>query len=148
MGSIIDKMRTQGKIKPPTWIPGNVMYETIMGSTAYGCNTLTSDWEVGDTLIRNDRNLADSRVVEVNRLTKTRIIAGGNRYRKSDGRTVGGTWSSHWVTIPKEGEIEKIFKVRRHRQLIYEINDACQINKLRDMSLDTLRKLNEVLETP
>jgi predicted nucleotidyltransferase len=46
MASVIDKLRTAGKIKPPTWIPGNVMYETIMGSTAYGCNTADSDWDM------------------------------------------------------------------------------------------------------
>ncbi len=46
MASIIDKLRAAGKIKPPTWIPGNVMYETIMGSTAYGCNTTSSDYDM------------------------------------------------------------------------------------------------------
>jgi len=46
MASKIDKLRQMGKIKPPTWIPGNVMYETIMGSTAYGCNTSDSDWDM------------------------------------------------------------------------------------------------------
>jgi len=46
LASIIDKLRTQGKIRPPTWIPGNVMYETIMGSTAYGVNLVDSDWDM------------------------------------------------------------------------------------------------------
>ncbi len=46
MASIIDKLRAQGKIKPPTWIPGNVMYETIMGSVAYGVNLADSDYDM------------------------------------------------------------------------------------------------------
>jgi predicted nucleotidyltransferase len=46
VSSYIDKLRAAGKIKPPTWLQGNVMYEAIMGSTAYGCNTSDSDWDM------------------------------------------------------------------------------------------------------
>ncbi len=46
MSSVINKLRVQGKIKPPTWIPGNVMYETVMGSVAYGVNLKDSDWDM------------------------------------------------------------------------------------------------------
>ena len=105
--------------------------------------------QVGDTLIWNGRGLAGSKVVTVDRLTKTQIIIGDNRYRKSGGRRVGSDpWNSSNVTIPKESEIEKIHLARRHRELVNRVNDACHINKLRAMSLDTLRKLNKVLETP
>lgn len=33
-------------IKPPKWLPGNVQYETIMGSVAYGVSSDTSDVDV------------------------------------------------------------------------------------------------------
>ena len=46
MSSVIEKLRKRGKIRPPTWMPSNVLYETIMGSTAYGCNTIDSDWDM------------------------------------------------------------------------------------------------------
>ncbi len=46
MSSVINKLRQSGHIKPPTWLADNVMYETIMGSTAYGCNTIDSDWDM------------------------------------------------------------------------------------------------------
>ncbi len=104
--------------------------------------------QVGDTLIWNGRHVADSRVVTVDRLTKTQIIIGDSRYRKSDGRTVGGSgWNSVSVTIPEKGEIEKIREARLHRQLMYEINGACQIGQLRILSLEKLQQLNSLLET-
>ncbi len=105
--------------------------------------------QVGDTLIWNGRHLADSRIVKVTRLTKTQIIIGTNRYRKSDGKTVGGgsVWSSNNVRIPEDGEIEKIREAQLHQKLVNQIDDACQINKLRDMPLCTLQEINEVLET-
>lgn len=46
MSSMIDKLRADGFCRPPTWIAGNIMYETIMGSTAYGVNLLDSDWDM------------------------------------------------------------------------------------------------------
>ena len=33
----------RGLVKPPRWLPGNVQYETIMGSVAYGVSSDTSD---------------------------------------------------------------------------------------------------------
>ena len=46
MSSMIDKLRADGFCRPPTWIAGNIMYETIMGSTAYGVNLKDSDWDM------------------------------------------------------------------------------------------------------
>ena len=104
--------------------------------------------QVGDTLIWNGRYIADSRIVKVTRLTKTQVIVGLDKFRKSDGRSVGGSaWDTISVTIPKEGEIEKIREARLHRKLAYDISDACQINLLRKMSLKQLQRLNTLLET-
>lgn len=104
--------------------------------------------QAGDTLIWHGRGLADSRVVKVDRTTKTQIIIGGNRFRKADGRTVGeSSWHSASVSIPREGEIERIREARLHQKLVYKINDECGINKLRDMSLEQLKQLDEVLNS-
>jgi len=46
MSSMIDKLRADGFCRPPTWIAGNIMYETIMGSTAYGVSLKDSDWDM------------------------------------------------------------------------------------------------------
>ena len=99
--------------------------------------------QTGDTLIYNDRNPADSKIVEVERTTKTQIIAGGQRFLKSSGRLVGTTvWDSVNVTIPKDGEIEKVQNARLHQRLVYKISGACQVNQLRKLTLDQLEELN------
>jgi uncharacterized protein len=44
--STLQKLTDRGQIKPPRWLPGNVQYETIMGSVAYGVSSETSDIDV------------------------------------------------------------------------------------------------------
>lgn len=104
--------------------------------------------QVGDTLIWHGRHYSDSRVVKVDRLTKTQIVIDLSKFRKSDGYNVGdkNVWSKARVTIPKEGEIKKIQEARLHQKLIYAVNGACQIDKLRDMTLEQLQQLNTLLE--
>jgi predicted nucleotidyltransferase len=44
--STLQLLTDRGLIKPPRWLPGNVQYETIMGSVAYGVSSDTSDVDV------------------------------------------------------------------------------------------------------
>jgi predicted nucleotidyltransferase len=44
--STLQRLSDRGLIKPPRWLPGNVQYETIMGSVAYGVSSETSDLDV------------------------------------------------------------------------------------------------------
>lgn len=44
--STLQRLTDRGLIKPPRWLPGNVQYETIMGSVAYGVSSDTSDIDV------------------------------------------------------------------------------------------------------
>jgi predicted nucleotidyltransferase len=44
--STLQRLSDRGLIKPPRWLPGNVQYETIMGSVAYGVSSDTSDVDV------------------------------------------------------------------------------------------------------
>jgi predicted nucleotidyltransferase len=44
--STLQQLNDRGLIKPPSWLPGNVQYETIMGSVAYGVSSDTSDVDV------------------------------------------------------------------------------------------------------
>jgi uncharacterized protein len=44
--STLQRLTDRGLIKPPRWLPGNVQYETIMGSVAYGVSSDTSDVDV------------------------------------------------------------------------------------------------------
>ncbi|WP_422928499.1 nucleotidyltransferase domain-containing protein [Singulisphaera sp. PoT] len=44
--STLQRLTDQNLIKPPRWLPGNVQYETIMGSVAYGVSSDTSDVDI------------------------------------------------------------------------------------------------------
>lgn len=44
--SRIEHLADQGLIRPPGWLPRNVMYETIMGSVAYGVSGDSSDMDI------------------------------------------------------------------------------------------------------
>lgn len=40
---ILNDLQKKGLIHPPSWLPNNCQYLTIMGSVAYGCSSDTSD---------------------------------------------------------------------------------------------------------
>jgi uncharacterized protein len=44
--STLQRLTDLGLVRPPRWLPGNVQYETIMGSVAYGVSSETSDVDV------------------------------------------------------------------------------------------------------
>ena len=46
MPSVVQKLTDRGLIAPPSFLPTNVHYETIMGSVAYGVSSDTSDMDV------------------------------------------------------------------------------------------------------
>lgn len=46
MSSIVERLTKRGLISPPRFIPTNVMYETVMGSVAYGVSDDMSDRDI------------------------------------------------------------------------------------------------------
>lgn len=44
--STLEDLAGRGLVKPPRWLPANVMYETIMGSVAYGVSGDSSDLDL------------------------------------------------------------------------------------------------------
>ena len=46
MPSAVQKLTERGLCTPPSFLPTNVHYETIMGSVAYGVSSDTSDMDV------------------------------------------------------------------------------------------------------
>ena len=46
MGSTLGRLVDRGLACPPRWLAGNVQFETIMGSVAYGVSSDTSDMDV------------------------------------------------------------------------------------------------------
>ncbi|MHC4299406.1 MAG: nucleotidyltransferase domain-containing protein, partial [Planctomycetota bacterium] len=46
MSSTILRLTKQQHIRPPSWLPDNVRYETVMGSNCYGVAVDNSDWDM------------------------------------------------------------------------------------------------------
>jgi len=46
MANVIERLVSDGLIKPPRWLPSNIHYLTIMGSVAYGVSTDVSDMDI------------------------------------------------------------------------------------------------------
>ncbi len=44
--STLQHLTDRGLVRPPRWLPGNVQYETVMGSVAYGVSSDSSDLDV------------------------------------------------------------------------------------------------------
>lgn len=44
--STLQRLTDRGLVRPPPWLPGNVQYETIMGSVAYGVSSDSSDMDI------------------------------------------------------------------------------------------------------
>ena len=44
--STFERLTDRGLVRPPRWLPRNVMYETIMGSVAFGVSGDTSDMDI------------------------------------------------------------------------------------------------------
>jgi hypothetical protein len=100
----------------------------------------------GDTLIVHGLR-TPRQFTTVERTTKTQIVTDHRKFRKADGRLIGGDiWSSSNVEVPKPGEIEEIRAEQLQRRLVNQVDDACKINLLREMSLEKLQKLYNVLE--
>ncbi len=46
MPSVVSRLTEKGLIRPPTWLPGNVRFEGVQGSVAYGAATDDSDYDM------------------------------------------------------------------------------------------------------
>jgi uncharacterized protein len=44
--SVVAQLTEKKKANPPKWLPNSVIYETIMGSVAYGVSSDTSDMDI------------------------------------------------------------------------------------------------------
>lgn len=71
---------------------------------------MLSSVKAGDSLIFRSRYCPEGVVVSVSRTTKTQVVCGSRRFRRSDGYLVGsdGAWVWERVSIPQEGELGSV----------------------------------------
>jgi predicted nucleotidyltransferase len=46
MPSVVSQLTARGLITPPSWLPDNIMFEGVQGSTAYGASLDSSDFDM------------------------------------------------------------------------------------------------------
>ena len=66
--STLQRLADRGLVRPPRWLPGNVQYETIMGSVAY--DRLTQPGEEG-TRTDLDKRQGEERLMDL----RTTLVA-------------------------------------------------------------------------
>lgn len=81
----------------------------------------------------------DNEIRVIDRVTKTQIVIGQNKYRISDGYIVGG--GSFNVTRIKKLNADLIYEIRRKR-FIKEISNR----SLEDLTLDQLERINSIID--
>ena len=94
------------------------------------------DLQVGDEVIVRRR--FSKKVATVEKVTATQILVKGVRYYKKNGREVGGdTWTSRYISIPKEGEIAKVREDTIRKEIEYFFNgtgiDSLSFNKVQQI---------------
>ena len=105
--------------------------------------------EVGDTVLLHNRQAALPVVTEIIKVTKTQIILNyyAMRFRRKSGEAVaGGSWPTHHITWPKEGEIETILAQHKRRNLIDRIVRGVTPVQLRDVPTENLEKICSLLK--
>jgi hypothetical protein len=64
--------------------------------------------KAGDMLIAGSLFSSQTRCLMVDRTTATQVICGNERFRKTDGKSVGTSgWHSYWARIPSAEELAK-----------------------------------------
>ena len=105
------------------------------------------DVQAGSILVSVDSH-AQSRVVTVDRVTKTQIVIGHSKYRKSDGTMIGqGIWTRGHIRWPRnENEVTEIKSEERRKMLARRVSDRCQLHNIRDLPLESLEQLNKTIQ--
>jgi hypothetical protein len=105
-----------------------------------------NDVKSGDKLVANNGQYC--RIIEVERVTPTLVIAEGVRYSKKTGYEVGfrSTWNSCHISPATERIIAELEKENRRQMLVASINAACDRQNLGTFSIEKLEKINEILK--
>lgn len=99
--------------------------------------------KVGDFVVLRGSYAHDDCLRKVERVTKSQIIVNKRRYRKNDGRIVGGGgWSYCYIRPATENDIERINKVRHKNKLLAFIRKA----DLDNLSLESLQTICDVMK--
>ena len=100
--------------------------------------------KVGDLMIVSGGSAFGECLREVERVTKSQIVVNDKRrYRKKDGRLVGGVgWFCSYIRPATEKDIDFFNKVKQKNKLIAFIKEVAWCN----LSLDSLQTICDVVK--
>lgn len=103
---------------------------------------MLSSVKEGDLLIFRSRHYPEGMVVRVSHTTKTQVVCGNRRYRRSDGYLVGSDVAWVWmrVSIPQEGELETV----QQRAEVRVVVDRMSKLSVSDVTYEQAQKIKEV----
>lgn len=104
------------------------------------------DISVGDKLILTNGMSGIQSVVTVSGVTYTLVKIDNVRYRKSDGRMVGGNslFGCPYLRIPKEGEIERLQKLHRKCVILKKLHKLTVDQVTYEQALQLEKILNTI----
>lgn len=86
--------------------------------------------KAGDLLLISSHFRSDDKLLKVDRITKTQVVIGNNKYRISDGRAIGygGEWNIPRASIPTDEQIENI-QFSQNKKMLIEKLQKDQVTK-------------------
>jgi hypothetical protein len=77
--------------------------------------------KAGDIVLRKQRLCSEDKLLTVERITKTQIVAGNSRYRRSDGNAIGyyDSWNVPRIIIPTFEQKEAV-RIESAKKLLIE----------------------------
>lgn len=91
--------------------------------------------KVGDKLLIQSR--WNRRLATVDRLTPTLVIAGGERFKKASGNSVGHSEHYIWATLATDEDVEDVRREIRRNRMIRQCEDI-RFHDLADSQLEQI----------
>ena len=99
------------------------------------------DLVVGDDVLVT--GISYRRIVKVDKVTKTQIVAGNIRFRRDSGWQCGGDrWNIKRISVPTEKEISEVKEENLRKTLIYAIRSF----DFKRLSTDELKQVYNIVK--
>lgn len=99
--------------------------------------------KVGDLVVVRGSLIVGEELRKIERVTKSQIVVDKRRYRKKDGRLVGGgDWCYGFIKPALEKDIERLNKVKQKNELLAYIRKVAWSN----LSLESLETICDVVK--
>jgi hypothetical protein len=108
--------------------------------------TSLNNVKIGDKLILN--NGGHCRVIIVDRVTPTMVVAAGVKYSKKSGREAGrhSTWGFGSISLATDEAIKEIQDEDRRQYMVMMITRECTRNQLRNFTTEALERICKALD--